>query len=66
MHPTDTYRFEEFAATVLTELHLRHAPFSRHEFNEFMRAMRPLITDDDSPLWWADAFLEAHPSPAAG
>jgi hypothetical protein len=50
----------------LTELHLRHVPFERRDFVEFMQSMPPLITDDDSPLWWADAFLEAHPSPAAG
>jgi hypothetical protein len=62
---TDDYRFEEFRALVLTELRLRHAPFERaalYEFMRAMRAMRLLVTDDDSPQWWADAFLEAHPA----
>jgi hypothetical protein len=60
MYYTDEYRHEEFVATVLTELRLRHVPFDRREFNEFMEAMRPLVMPEgDSPKWWADAFLEA-------
>jgi hypothetical protein len=65
MYYTDDFHFEEFRALVLTELHLRHVPFERRDLFEFLRVMRPLITDDDTPIWWADAFLEADPSPAA-
>jgi hypothetical protein len=65
MYYTDDYRFEEFRALVLNELRLRHVPFERAALFEFMRAMRPLVTDDDSPQWWADAFLEAYPAERA-
>jgi hypothetical protein len=58
---TDEFRHEEFLALVLAELRLRHVPFDRRDFGEFMGAMRALVAEGDSPQWWADAFLEAHP-----
>jgi hypothetical protein len=57
---TDEYRHEQFLATVRQELHLRHVPFDRRDFDEFMRVMGPLILPEgDNPVWWADTVLEA-------
>ncbi len=61
MYYTDDYLHDRFVALVLTELRLRHVPFDRRAFTDFMDAMRPLVFEGDSPQRWADAFLEAHP-----
>jgi hypothetical protein len=62
VYSTDDYRHEQFLALVLTELRLRHVPFDRRAFEEFMEALKPLVCEGDSPAAWADAFLEAHPA----
>jgi hypothetical protein len=60
MYYTDEYLLDEFLARVRAELALRGHPVDRREFNEFMRAMSPLVMpEDDNPAWWADAYLEA-------
>jgi hypothetical protein len=30
-----------------------------------MTAMKALVIEGDSPQWWTDAFLEAHPAERA-
>ncbi|HYT93560.1 MAG TPA: hypothetical protein VEL76_32880 [Gemmataceae bacterium] len=57
---TEEFLHDRFLATVHTELHLRHVPFDRREFTEYMAAMKPLVMPEgDNPAWWADTFLEA-------
>ncbi len=59
MYYTDEFLHEQFLALVLTELRLRHVPFDRRAFGEFMESMRPLVGEGDSPQRWADMFLES-------
>jgi hypothetical protein len=50
---------QQFLALVLNELHLRHVPVDRRDFKNFMRGMKALWVEGDTPQWWADTFQEA-------
>jgi hypothetical protein len=43
---------------VKRDLRLRHVAFDCRALEAFCASMAPLVTDDDSPEWWADTFLE--------
>jgi hypothetical protein len=59
-YDTEEYLAQQFAARVLEELHARGMAVDRRQFAEFMEAMGPLVMpEEDSPAWWADAYLEA-------
>jgi hypothetical protein len=49
---------DDFLPAVEADLQLRHVPFDRRARREYLEAMAPLLTEDDSPAWWGDAFLE--------
>ncbi|HYT90029.1 MAG TPA: hypothetical protein VEL76_15085 [Gemmataceae bacterium] len=56
----EEFLHERFLASILSELRLRHVAFDRREFDEYMATMKPLVMPEgDSPVWWADAFVEA-------